>query len=44
MVCAAVCSGRASAAGGAVALLGGARKLSSCGLPDSELKESQKLN
>lgn len=42
MARAGVCSGGASATGGAVALLGRARKLSSCGLPNSELKESKR--
>lgn len=34
-----VCSGGASASGGAVALLWGARKFCSCGLADGELKQ-----
>lgn len=34
-----VCSGGASASGGAGALLGGARKLSGCGLTHGELNE-----
>lgn len=42
MACAGVCSGGASASGGAGALLGGARKLSGRGLTDSELKERRR--
>lgn len=39
---AAVRSGGGSACSGHVALLGGAWKFSSCGLPNGELKESKK--
>lgn len=39
---AAVRSGGGSACSGRVALLGGARKFSSCGLPNGELKENKK--
>lgn len=39
MAHAGVCSGGASASGGGVALLRGARKLGSGGLTDSELKK-----
>lgn len=41
MARAAGCSGGASASGGALALLGGARKLSGRGLTDSELKGTE---
>lgn len=42
MACAGVCFGGASASCGAAALLGGVRKLCSCGLTYSELKQCQK--
>lgn len=41
---AAVRSGGGSGCSGCVALLGGAWKFSSCGLPNGELKESKKQN
>lgn len=44
MTGAAVRSGGGSACSGHVALLGGAWKFSSCGLPNGELKESKKTN
>lgn len=42
MACAGVCFGGASASCGAAALLGGVRKLCSCGLTYSELKQKIK--